>query len=58
MKSVGNPAELFTSMYRWCDQLIALGKRVEGQLVENGLNEGPQNCFAGSILSVSLMRDA
>ena len=35
LKSVGNPIELFRSMYRWHDLLVDLGKLADGQLVAN-----------------------
>jgi hypothetical protein len=52
LKSVGNPVELFKSMCRWHDQLVALAKGLEGQLVENEFNTRSQDQFAGSVLSV------
>jgi hypothetical protein len=58
LKSVGNPVELFRSMCRWQDQLVALGKRVASRLLESEFNTRSQNCCAGSVLSVSLLWEA
>lgn len=44
LQSTGNPVELFRSMYRWHNQLVALGKQAEGQIIKNGCNAWSQNC--------------
>lgn len=43
LNSDGNPVKLFRSMRRWQNQLGALGKQDEGQLVKNGCNAWSQN---------------